>query len=250
MAGRAAPVGASLPPPCASGSIWRVQWRVLVPIKHGAPAKTRLRAATQEQAQHAELVRAIQLDTLDAVLALRAHPLLGGVYVVSGQVSGQASGPVSVHVPGPPATAQPGPALPAEVEILPDAGGGLNPALEAAAAQLSRRFPDDGVVALVGDLPALRAADLLAVLRQAPATGRGFVRDIDGSGTTLLAAAPRTRLAPLFGPDSARRHLASGARELDAAASLRCDVDSAEDLRRCLELGVGMLTSQLMARLV
>jgi 2-phospho-L-lactate guanylyltransferase len=218
-----------------------VQWRVLVPIKHGAPAKTRLRAATQEQAQHAELVRAIQLDTLDAVLALRTHPLLGGVYVVSGPASGQ--------VPGP-AAAQPAPALPAEVEILPDAGGGLNPALEAAAAQLSRRFPDDGVVALVGDLPALRAADLLAVLRQAPATGRGFVRDIDGSGTTLLAAAPRTRLAPLFGPDSARRHLASGARELDAAASLRCDVDSAEDLRRCLELGVGMLTSQLMARLV
>ena len=59
-----------------------MQWRVLVPIKHGAPAKTRLRAASREQAQHAELVRAIQLDTLDAVLALRSHPLLGGLFVV------------------------------------------------------------------------------------------------------------------------------------------------------------------------
>ncbi|MEO6502871.1 MAG: 2-phospho-L-lactate guanylyltransferase [Jatrophihabitantaceae bacterium] len=218
-----------------------MQWRVLVPIKHGAPAKTRLRAATSEQAQHAELVRAIQLDTLDAVLALRTHPLLGGVFVVTGLVARHGAGQNS----GLPAST-----LPAEIKILPDTGGGLNPALAAAAAELARRFPADGVVAMVGDLPALRAADLLAVLRQAPAAGRSFVRDADGSGTTLLAAGSGSQLTPLFGPDSAQRHLASGARELDAAASLRCDVDSAADLRRCLELGVGMLTSQLMAGLV
>ena len=90
---------------------------------------------------------------------------------------------------------------------------------------------------MVGDLPALRAADLLAVLHQAPADGRSFVRDLDGSGTTLLAAGPSSALEPLFGPDSAARHLASGARELDAATSLRCDVDSAADLHRCLAAG-------------
>jgi len=206
-----------------------VQWRVLVPIKHGAPAKTRLRAAIREDVQHADLVRAIQLDTLDAVLALRTHPLVGGLFVVSGQ---------------------PAAALPVEIEILPDAGGGLNPALAAAAAELARRFPADGVVALVGDLPALRAADLLAVLYMAPVDGRGFVRDSEGSGTTLLAAGPGVLLDPMFGPDSAQRHLASGAAELPAAASLRCDVDSVADLRRCLELGAGVLTSQLVADLV
>lgn len=226
----------------------------MVPIKHGAPAKTRLRPATREQAHHAELVRAIQLDTLGAVLALRTHPLLGGLFVVSGQASGQMTGQLSGQVPGQlsvhPAMALPAMALPAEIEVLPDAGGGLNPALAAAAAELARRFPGDGVVAMVGDLPALRAADLLAVLHQAPAAGRGFVRDADGSGTTLLTAGPGTPLAPLFGPGSAQRHLDSGARELDAAASLRCDVDSAADLHRCLQLGVGMLTSQLVAHLV
>jgi len=206
-----------------------VQWRVLVPIKHGAPAKTRLRPATREQAHHAELVRAIQRDTLDAVLALRTHPLLGGVFVVSG-------GPAA--------------ALPAEIEVLPDAGGGLNPALAAAADELARRFPDGGVAAMVGDLPALRAADLLDALRQAPASGRGFVRDADGGGTTLLTAGPGVALRPLFGPGSAQLHRDSGARELEAAASLRCDVDSAADLHRCLRLGVGLRTSQLVAHLV
>lgn len=232
-------MGASLPPPEPSGSIIGVQWRVLVPIKRGRPAKTRLRAATREQARHAELVRAIQLDTLDAVLALRTHPLLGGVFVVAGRPADY-----------PPALPADHPAaLPAGIELLPDAGGGLNPALAAAAAELARRHPGDGVVAMVGDLPALRPADLLAVLRQAPGAGRGFVRDFDGSGTTLLAAGPGSALAPLFGPDSARRHLASGARELEAAVSLRSDVDSVADLHRCLELGVGMRTSQLVAHL-
>ena len=206
-----------------------MQWRVLVPIKHGAPAKTRLRAATREQAHHADLVRAIQLDTLDAVLALRTDPLLGGVYLVSGRPATQ---------------------LPAGIEILPDAGGGLNPALATAAAELARRFPGDGVAAMVGDLPALRPADLLDVLRQAPTSGRSFVRDADGGGTTLLAAGPDSPLRPLFGPDSAQLHLDSGARELDAAASVRCDVDSAADLHRCLRLGVGTRTSQLVAHLV
>jgi len=209
-----------------------VQWRVVVPIKHGAPAKTRLRAALREDTVHADLVRAIQLDTLDAVLALRTHPLLGGLFVVSGRPAGH------------------GAALPVEIELLPDAGGGLNPALAEAAAELARRFPADGVVALVGDLPALRAADLLAVLYQAPADARSFVRDLAGSGTTLLAAGPGVPLEPLFGPESAHRHLASGAVELPAAASLRCDVDSVADLHRCLELGAGVLTSRLVADLV
>ncbi len=206
-----------------------MQWRVLVPIKHGAPAKTRLRGLSREHTEHAELVRAIQLDTLDAVLALSTHPLLAGLFVVTGK---------------------PAAALPAEIAILADAGGGLNPALAAAAAELARRFPADGVAAMVGDLPALRPADLLAVLQQAPAVGRSFVRDADGSGTTLLAAGPGSALEPRFGVGSAQRHLASGARELSAAASVRSDVDSAADLRRCLHLGVGMLTSQLVADLV
>jgi 2-phospho-L-lactate guanylyltransferase len=201
----------------------------VVPIKHRAAAKTRLRAASRDLAAHTELVRAIQLDTLDAVLALSTHPLLAGVVVVSD-----------------PATSR----LPTEIEILPDAGGGLNSALATAAATLAVRYPGDGVVAMVADLPALRPADLLTVLHQLRPTGRGFVRDCQGTGTTLLAAAAGCELRPAFGPDSAERHLGSGARELDAPASVRCDVDTKADLRRCLALGVGVLTSELVADLV
>ncbi|HEU5269348.1 MAG TPA: 2-phospho-L-lactate guanylyltransferase, partial [Jatrophihabitans sp.] len=133
---------------------------------------------------------------------------------------------------------------------LPDAGGGLNAALAAAAGELARRYPDAGVAALVGDLPALRPADLLTALGAAGGHPRSFVRDLAGTGTTLLAARAGTPLEPLFGADSACRHAESGAVELEAAISLRADVDSAEDLRFCLQLGAGLLTAQMLPDLV
>jgi len=191
-------------------------------------AKSRLIGATRSEADHAELVRAMQLDTLDAVLAVTTHPLVAGLSVVAEQVSIT---------------------LPAAIERLPDVGGGLNPALTAAATDLARRHPDDGVVALVGDLPALRPADLLQALSQASNHDRSFVRDRVGTGTTLLAAAAGVELDPRFGEGSAQRHAESGAVELDVAISLRSDVDSPEDLRQVLALGAGLLTAQMESEL-
>jgi 2-phospho-L-lactate/phosphoenolpyruvate guanylyltransferase len=204
-------------------------WRVLVPLKRPAIGKRRLLGATRDAADHEQLVHAMQLDTLDAVLAVATHPLVAGLSVVAG--------PLGVR-------------LPAGIELLPDAGGGLNPALTAAAGQLTERYPDAGVAALVGDLPALRPADLLAALSEADRHQRGFVRDLAGSGTTLLTAGAGVALDPRFGPDSARRHAESGAVELRAGTSLRADVDSGEDLRFCLQLGAGLLTAQMLPDLV
>lgn len=205
-----------------------MRWRVLVPLKRGPAAKTRLRGATAGPEEHERLVRAIQLDTLDALLAATEEPLLAGVFVVTDRLTAP---------------------LPTGVEVLADPGGGLNAALASSAAELSRRYPDDAIVAIVGDLPALRPQELIEVLRAAPATGRSFVRDAEGTGTTLLAAGIGQRLQPAFGIDSARRHLLSGALELDAGLSVRADVDGAEDLHRCLLLGAGALTSRLLVQL-
>jgi len=206
-----------------------VAWRVLVPLKRPAIGKRRLLGATRDAADHEQLVHAMQLDTLDAVLAVATHPLVAGLSVVAG--------PLGIR-------------LPAGIELLPDTGGGLNPALADAAGKLGERYPDVGVVALVGDLPALRPADLLAALGEAQRHRRSFVRDLAGTGTTLLAAATGVPLDPRFGPDSARRHAESGAVELSAATSLRADVDSGEDLRFCLQLGAGLLTAQMLPDLV
>jgi 2-phospho-L-lactate guanylyltransferase len=121
----------------------------------------------------------------------------------------------------------------------PDAG--LNPALEHGVALL-RATENGGVAALSADVPALREGDLRDVLARTVG-GRGFVSDLRGEGTTLLAADAGHALHAQFGPSSRQAHLGSGAHELVASRRLRCDVDTPLDLLTALALGVGPRTT-------
>jgi 2-phospho-L-lactate guanylyltransferase len=108
------------------------------------------------------------------------------------------------------------------------------------------------VAALNADLPALRPPELARVLAAAAEFPRAFLADAAGIGTTLLAAAPEQELRPEFGTDSRNRHRASGARELGPAGvdSVRQDVDTGDDLRTALTLGVGPYTAAAAAGLL
>lgn len=183
-------------------------WTLLVPVKPLPRGKSRLQAATADAAEHARLVTAIRRDTL------RAAEAAAGVHRV-----------VVIDQPG------------------------LNRALRAAADEARRHFPDDGIAALVADLPALRPAELDDALAAALAVGgRGFCADADGTGTTLLVAAPGADLRPGFGAGSAARHRRSGARALLGRwPGLRRDVDTPADLRQALEIGVGAHTGAALA---
>jgi 2-phospho-L-lactate guanylyltransferase len=66
----------------------------------------------------------------------------------------------------------------------------------------------------------------------------------------LLAASRGRELRPFFGPDSRARHRESGAVELglDGVDSVRQDVDTGDDLRAALALGVGPRTAAVAAR--
>lgn len=195
-----------------------VRWTVLLPVKSLAGAKLRLVAASADGHAHARLVEAIRADTLAAA---RGAARVARVVLVT---DGPADAP---HV---------------FVQHAP----GLNAALAEAAADAAARWPGEGVCALVGDLPALRAADLDAALERAATGPRCFVRDADGTGTTMLTALPGTELRPAFGAGSAARHGAI-ATELDATARLRRDVDTAADLAAAADLGLGARTAAALA---
>jgi 2-phospho-L-lactate guanylyltransferase len=200
-------------------------WSVVVPAKRLAVAKTRLRPVTDGLGSaHADLVLALLADTVAAAVA---------------------SVPVAevVVVTDDPAAADVVRALGARtVPDLPDRG--LNPALEHGAR--SARGP--AVAALSSDLPALRPFELAAALGAA-GTGRSFVADADGTGTTLLAAVG-TDLRPMFGSRSAEAHLGSGAVPLSGDwPGLVRDVDTEADLRAALALGAGTRTTALVGRL-
>ncbi|WP_329182347.1 MULTISPECIES: 2-phospho-L-lactate guanylyltransferase [unclassified Streptomyces] len=200
-------------------------WSLVVPLKPLAVAKSRLSAAG---AVRPALALAFVLDTVGAALAC---PEVADVTVVTDDPTAGAE------------VAGLGAFVAADVPAA-----GLNAALRYGAGLVRQRRASAGVGALNGDLPALRPAELGAVLREAARLpGRAFLADTAGPGTTLLTASPGVALSPGFGGASRSRHLASGAREITLAAvpSVRQDVDTAADLDAARALGLGPRTSLL-----
>lgn len=203
-------------------------WTVVVPVKELAVAKTRL--SRFAGASRPELALAFALDTVAAALS---SPLVSAVLVVTddARVATQAwatGATVTADVPR----------------------RGLNPAI-AHGVLVSRDDRGAGpVAALSADLPALRPDDLTAALSAADLFPVSFVADVEGTGTTLLAAADGADLNPAFGHRSRARHAAAGAVELTLPlVTLRRDVDTEVDLYDAQRLGLGPRTLAALAAL-
>ena len=220
-------------------------WRLVVPVKGGAGAKSRLQPP--RGVTRAALASAIARDCLTAACAALPE---GRVHVVT---SDDAMRSYAVRL-GAAVVTDPGRGLDEAVRA------GLRAAMGAAADHGARWLgpsagprrssgpvPVEGVGVLLGDLPALRPSDLEEALTAAAAHPRALVPDADGTGTVLLTAVGAP-LEPAFGADSAVRHAAAGHRRLDLdLPRLRTDVDDDEGLRAALALGVGPATLAVLA---
>ena len=236
----------------------RFGWTVLLPVKVLARAKSRLAVLAGDRRR--ELALALASDTVAAVLAC---PEVARVVVVT---SDPVAGPLlaalgAVVVPDAPADRPAGRGSRGTLDgadvtgALGDLGVQdlLNAALRHGAAVAARRWPGTGLAALTADLPAVSPAELAGALRDA-ASSPGpavFVPDAAGVGTTLYAVRPGGEFRPLFGGASRARHAAAGAAELDldVMTGLRRDVDTPDDLREALALGVGPFTRAVAADL-
>jgi 2-phospho-L-lactate/phosphoenolpyruvate guanylyltransferase len=244
----------------------RFSWTVLLPVKVLARAKSRLAVLAGDR-RH-ELALALASDTVSAVVAC---PEVARVIVVtSDPVAGPRLAALGAHII-PEATGDPA-ELSREVsrELARQSADGsqhaLNAALLRGAAVAARRWPGTGLAALLADLPALRPAELATALRAAghgrPAAGlapgaaiaaaAAIVPDAAGVGTTLYAVPPGAEFRPMFGGASRARHAAAGAVELalDGIDGLRQDVDTPDDLRAAVALGVGPRTAEVAAELL
>ncbi|MDH6439774.1 2-phospho-L-lactate guanylyltransferase [Streptomyces sp. SAI-144] len=208
-----------------------MQWTLVIPLKPLARAKSRL-SDTADDGVRPGLALAFAQDTVAAALAC---PAVGDVAVVTDDVlAGRELATLGAR-------------------IVPDEPrGGLNAALSHAAAVVRSTRPESALAALNADLPALRPLELARVLDAAAEFPRAFLADAATIGTTLLTAREDAELRPAFGLDSRARHRASGATELPLTEvdSVRQDVDTGEDLRAALALGVGPRTAAAAARLL
>ena len=201
----------------------------LVALKAGEFAKSRL--STLPDPLRRRLAWTMAVDTLTALDAVAA-----AVCVVSDQ-------------PGLPARLRRA-GLPG-VEVLPEQRrAGMNEALREGAEHLLRAG-HPGVLACVGDLPALRAGSLRTVLAAATAHDRAFLPDATGVGTTMLCTTG-SPLAPHFQGRSAAAHHSSGAVALTDAVlarpvpDARRDVDTEVDLADAIRLGLGPASAALV----
>jgi 2-phospho-L-lactate guanylyltransferase len=196
-------------------------WTLVVPVKPARVGKSRLGADVA-------VVRAIALDTIAA--AAQASRV-ARVIVVTGDaelVGALADAGVSVDV----------------VDDEPPRGlsGAIRAGLDRATASQPRAV-------LLGDLPALRAAELDDALAAAAGHARAFVPDAEETGSSLATAMGGVELVEAFGSDSAARHRALGLEELQVPpeSGLRRDVDTPDQLRDVSDRGVGPFTRAALA---
>ena len=198
-------------------------WSLLVPVKATRHAKTRLGPVFGEG--RLELALAFAVDTVEAATRCSA---VGAVTVVTSDPQVARALGTAVRVVGEGPTP------------------GLNPAITFALATMPGRT---ATAVLLGDLPALTAAELEFALLLAGAHETAFVPDADGTGTTMLTARHGVRLHPRFGPGSAAAHEHAGAVRVDddGIDRVRRDVDDLAGLLAAAELGLGDHTRRVVA---
>lgn len=192
-------------------------WRLIVPVKDTAGAKSRL--LLPREVDRSALALAMAQDTLTAachtvsparVTVVTPDPVLGAWARARGN------------------------------RVVPDPGRGLDGAVVAGWEVASGAFGEPWAV-LLGDIPALRPEDLGQALAACAGHPIAVVPDSDGTGTVLLTG--RGRPHPRFGPGSAARHGRHGITlDLDLPR-LRRDVDTLDDLRAAASLGLGPATA-------
>jgi 2-phospho-L-lactate guanylyltransferase len=214
-------------------------WHLVVPVKGGATAKSRLHPPVGVGRE--ELALALATDCLTACCA--GMPPARVLVVTSDERVGRMAAGLGARV-----VADPGAGLDAAVaagrdHALTDPRGGPGSPGSAASPR--------PVAVLLGDLPALRAQDLATALGAAAAYPLAVVPDASGTGTVLLTALAGEALTPSFGDGSCARHVAAGHHLLDLdLPGLRTDVDDDLALRAALALGVGPATRRTLARTV
>lgn len=203
---------------------------VILPVKPWHLSKSRLEVGA---AARRLLARAFTLDVLEAV---GASTRVAEVIVVTSEPELSAA---VVHL---------------DARFLADrpsiSRDGLNSAIAIGLRSAAQWRPGSPVLVLPADLPALTGPVLDETIDLMSVHDSAFVPDANGDGTTMSWGACAEHLKVAYGPGSARRHSAQGARALvEVDPRARLDADTVVDLALARRLGVGIRTAEALREL-
>jgi 2-phospho-L-lactate/phosphoenolpyruvate guanylyltransferase len=191
------------------------RWAVVVPVKGGPLAKSRL---DLPRAARAALADAFARDTVAALVA------------------GMPGAPVLVVSADPDVAAW---VREAGHRLVADPGAGLDAAV-AAGVDAAGTTGADRVAVVLADHPALRPDEVRAAVAAAGEHPASVLADADDDGTALLTLPTTGPARTAFGHGSAAAHERLGHVRLDLdLPGLRVDVDDAASLAAAVELGLG-----------
>ncbi len=182
-----------------------MSWTAIVPVKAWRSAKSRLDLHLRE-----EIARALTLDTLDV---LTSHPDISHVVVVTADANVRHE------------AEQRGATVLAEKP----ADDPLNDAVRQGR-DWAASAGDGPTVVVPADLAFLSTEVLSSALAVLAAAEKGHVPDLDGTGTTFLAARHASEINPHYGIGSSALHAAAGFVRLDSVdLRARADIDKLDD---------------------
>ncbi|MEB3369001.1 2-phospho-L-lactate guanylyltransferase [Saccharopolyspora mangrovi] len=199
------------------------RWDVVIPLKAIASAKSRLELG----AMRPRLAWTMARDTVVAVAECEA---VRRIVVVTADTTTWRSLPIR------------------GLTVLSDPGGGLQQAVRTGVDAVAKPSEQRGIAVLTGDLPAARSSEWATAFELAERHPMSFIADTAGTGTTAFFMRSDSSRLPRFGERSRTAHLDMGAVELShpSFTTVRRDVDTRDDLREALALGVGPNTQALM----
>lgn len=204
-----------------------IDWGIVVPVKGGPGAKSRLHSPAR-----GAIATAVALDTIaTAVTTVGATRVL----VVTGDrgLEREVRTIAPVAIVDDPGTGLDAAALAGVSSLVGVAGAGV----------VGAGAPVTGVAVLLGDHPCLTERELRVALEVSGRHTRAFVPDAHGTGTAMVTTTRPGEFASAFGAGSAARHQAVGMVRLDLELpGLRLDVDDLDDLDAARGLGIGPRT--------
>lgn len=127
----------------------------------------------------------------------------------------------------------------------------LNAAVTTGRGWALSRHAASPIVVVPADLAAMTVEALETALVALAERESGFVADLAGTGTTLLAARTPAVLCSAYGRGSAAHHRALGLREaIGLDPRVRLDVDSRADLAEAQHLGLGPCATAVMEQIL